>query len=87
MLQRFHQKSGKNYFPSLSSGTGFSSHWVPYWRQCTPCNFDYNMIGKLETAMDDLTVSERMQKINTTYGTQLIIYITQDYRVTLQIED
>lgn len=23
-------------------GTGFSSHWVPYWRQCTPCHFDYS---------------------------------------------
>ena len=51
---------------SRFSGEGFSSHWVPYWRQCTPCNFDYDMIGKLETAMDDLTVSERAQKINIT---------------------
>ena len=23
-------------------GSGFSSHWVPYWRQCTPCHFDYS---------------------------------------------
>ena len=23
-------------------GTGFSSHWVPFWRQCTPCHFDYS---------------------------------------------
>ena len=26
-------------------GTGFSSHWVPYWRQCTPCHFDYSGTG------------------------------------------
>ena len=23
-------------------GSGFSSHWVPYWRQCTPCHFKYS---------------------------------------------
>ena len=23
-------------------GTGFSSHWVPYWRACTPCHFKYS---------------------------------------------
>ena len=39
------------------SGEGFSSHWVPYWRQCTPCSFQYHMIGKLETGYDDFTVS------------------------------
>ena len=36
-------------------GTGFSSHWVPYWRACTPCHFQYSVIGKLETGEDDLT--------------------------------
>ena len=39
------------------SGEGFSSHWVPYWRQCTPCSFQFHMIGKLETGYDDFTVS------------------------------
>ena len=28
-------------------GSGFSSHWVPYWRQCTPCHFKYS--GKQQT--------------------------------------
>lgn len=37
------------------SGKGFSSHWVPYWKMCTPCHFNYDMIGKLETGFDDLT--------------------------------
>jgi len=37
------------------TGQGFSSHWVPYWRMCTPCHFKYNMIGKLETGFDDFT--------------------------------
>ena len=23
-------------------GSGFSSHWVPYWRACTPCHFKYS---------------------------------------------
>ena len=23
-------------------GTGFSSHWVPYWRACTPCHYKYS---------------------------------------------
>jgi len=36
-------------------GTGFSSHWVPYWRACTPCHFQYSVIAKLETGEDDLT--------------------------------
>jgi len=35
-------------------GTGFSSHWVPYWRACTPCHFKYSVIAKLETGDDDL---------------------------------
>ena len=48
------------------SGEGFSSHWVPYWRQCTPCNFNYHMIGKLETAMDDFTVSAVIHSFNIT---------------------
>ena len=25
---------------------------------CTPCHFNYDMIGKLETGFDDLTVSK-----------------------------
>ena len=37
------------------SGQGFSSHWVPYWRMCTPCHFRYDMIGKLESGFDDFT--------------------------------
>jgi len=37
------------------TGQGFSSHWVPYWRMCTPCHFKYDMIGKLETGFDDFT--------------------------------
>jgi len=35
-------------------GTGFSSHWVPYWRACTPCHYKYSVIAKLETGEDDL---------------------------------
>ena len=35
-------------------GVGFSSHWVPYWRACTPCHFQYDVIAKLETGEDDL---------------------------------
>ena len=38
------------------SGEGFSSHWVPYWRMCTPCHFKYDMILKLESGFDDFTV-------------------------------
>ena len=37
-------------------GQGFSSHWVPYWKVCTPCHFKYDMIGKLDTGFDDFTV-------------------------------
>jgi len=36
-------------------GIGFESHWVPYWRACTPCHFKYDAIAKLETGEDDLT--------------------------------
>ena len=39
------------------SGEGFSSHWVPYWRMCTPCHFKYDMILKLESGFDDFTVN------------------------------
>jgi len=35
-------------------GAGFSSHWAPYWRACTPCHFPYDVIVKLETGEDDL---------------------------------
>jgi len=35
-------------------GAGFSSHWAPYWRSCTPCHFSYDIIMKLETGSDDL---------------------------------
>merc|ERR1711915_797836 len=35
-------------------GVGFSSHWVPYWRACTPCHSQYDVIAKLETGEDDL---------------------------------
>jgi len=35
-------------------GAGFSSHWAPYWRSCTPCHFSYDIIMKLETGADDL---------------------------------
>jgi hypothetical protein len=28
-------------------GRGFDSHWVPYWRACTPCHFSYDLILKL----------------------------------------
>jgi len=45
-------------------GTGFSSHWVPYWRQCTPCHFDYSVIAKLETGEDDLTWIWKRAKID-----------------------
>ena len=33
----------------LFLGSGFESHWVPYWRACTPCNFSYDVIAKLGT--------------------------------------
>ena len=32
-------------------GTGFSSHWVPYWRQCTPCHFDYSGTKRSSTLL------------------------------------
>ena len=35
-------------------GSGFSSHWAPYWRVCTPCHFKYDLVVKLETGEDDL---------------------------------
>jgi len=35
-------------------GAGFSSHWAPFWRSCTPCHFSYDIIMKLETGADDL---------------------------------
>ena len=35
-------------------GAGFSSHWAPYWRSCTPCHFSYDIVMKLETGADDL---------------------------------
>ena len=28
-------------------GIGFESHWVPYWRACTPCTFKYDAIANL----------------------------------------
>jgi len=34
-------------------GVGYESHWVPYFRYCTPCSVQYDAIGKLETAADD----------------------------------
>ena len=38
--------------PSFS----FSSHWEPFWKQCHPCQVNYDVIGKLETAEEDFTV-------------------------------
>ena len=28
-------------------------HWKPYFAQCTPCNVDYDLIGKFETLGED----------------------------------
>ena len=28
-------------------GAGFSSHWAPFWRSCTPCHFSYDIIMKV----------------------------------------
>ena len=28
-------------------------HWKPYFAQCTPCNVDYDLIGKFETLEED----------------------------------
>ena len=36
-------------------GSGFSSHWVPYWRACTPCHFKYS--GEFYTKLFSLTNS------------------------------
>jgi len=44
-------------------GVGFSSHWVPYWRACTPCHFHYDVIAKLETGEDDLAYIWRQARI------------------------
>ena len=54
------------------SGEGFSSHWVPYWRMCTPCHFKYDMIGKLETGFDDFTV----RKCNFLHNDNIITELT-----------
>ena len=42
---------------SFNTGSGFESHWVPYWRACTPCHFQYDVIAKLETGDDDFSVT------------------------------
>ncbi|CAL4105407.1 unnamed protein product [Meganyctiphanes norvegica] len=34
-------------------GGGFDSHWVPYWKRCSPCSVKYNVIAKLETGDQD----------------------------------
>ena len=44
-------------------GVGFSSHWVPYWRACTPCHFPYDVVAKLETGEDDLAYIWRQARI------------------------
>ena len=46
----------KLYHCLLFLGEGFASHWVPYWKKCSPCLLNYDMIGKLETGNDDFTV-------------------------------
>ncbi|XP_076062372.1 uncharacterized protein LOC143037715 [Oratosquilla oratoria] len=33
--------------------SSFSSHWMPYWFWCSPCQINYSIIAKLETAADD----------------------------------
>ena len=38
-------------------GHGYDSHWVPFWRYCSPCNVPYHVIGKLDTAGDDFQVT------------------------------
>ena len=46
------------------SGEEFASHWVPYWKACSPCHFKFDMIGKLESSFDDFTVSRHLKKIH-----------------------
>lgn len=33
--------------------TRADDHWIPYYLFCTPCMVKYNIIGKLETMMED----------------------------------
>jgi len=47
------------------TGDSFDSHWTPYWRQCTPCHIDYDVIGNLETARDDFKYLWHRMKIYT----------------------
>jgi len=35
------------------TGDSFDSHWTPYWKQCSPCHIQYDVVGKLDTAADD----------------------------------
>lgn len=28
-------------------------HWIPFYLYCTPCSLQYNVIGKVETMMQD----------------------------------
>lgn len=32
-------------------GSGFSSHWVPYWRACTPCHFKYSGLPRYDVCL------------------------------------
>ena len=32
----------------------FNPHWEPFYRRCDPCNIQYDVIGKLETMVNDV---------------------------------
>ena len=53
-------------------GKGYDSHWVPYWRYCSPCSVDYHVVGKLETAADDFRVSPTTLELNTNHVRHLL---------------
>ncbi|RXG51362.1 hypothetical protein Avbf_13581 [Armadillidium vulgare] len=36
------------------NGDGFETHWIPYWKRCSPCSFPYDLIVKLDSGYSEL---------------------------------
>ncbi len=51
--------SGRPSFPMFArylartDPSEYNDHWVPQWMHCRPCQADYDVVGRLETAAED----------------------------------
>ncbi|XP_064614006.1 carbohydrate sulfotransferase 11-like [Liolophura sinensis] len=44
----------KHVIRTVQTKSGIDTHWMPMFMQCSPCEVEYDLIGKLETTSQDL---------------------------------